>query len=363
VDVGASWVDYEGFLGSGAASVTPILRYEAPNLSVGASGSLVVFESGSRIFQGLAAGGWRTHLAGPFRGEISGSIGISKYSATISDTAGSSEPESYPSYGHGLARGRLHLTGTRSGVWIGVASGRSFIGDSGTTPYEIEVGVWTVRNRIVANATLTRTWFASAAYLDGAASVRWRDAPFELSGSVGFRTWSEGGGRGVWGELRAEIPVWKRLLALVSGGRYPSDPVRGVIAANYVTVGFRLNLLRAPAPVPLSLPRSIFASFEEPTSPFVGEARLEIASSSGDTRLLRVRAAGAESVVITGDFTDWQPVPLLRVTHDRWEVTWRIPPGIHRVNLRVNGGAWMVPLGLRVQEDEFGGAVGILVVN
>lgn len=363
MDVGASWVDYEGFLGSGAASVTPILRYEAPSLSLGASGTMVLFESGSHILQALAAGGWRTRLAGPFRAEISGSVGISKYFVAAIDTVAAPDSAGDPSYGHGLARGRLHLTGTRSGAWVGAASGRSFLSDSATTPYEIELGAWMVRDRIVANATLTRTWFADAAYLDGAASVRWRDSPFELSGSVGFRTWSEGGGRGVWGELRAEVPVWKRLVALVSGGRYPSDPVRGVIAANYVTVGLRFNLLSAPAPAPLSLPRSLFASFEEPSSPFVGEARLEIASSSGDARLLRVRAVGAESVIVTGDFTDWQPVPLLRVADGRWEVTWRIPPGVHRVNLRVNGGPWIVPLGLRVQEDEFGGAVGILVVN
>ena len=95
----------------------------------------------------------------------------------------------------------------------------------------------------------------------------------------------------------------------------------------------------------------------------MGEARLTIASSDGDVRLIRVRAPGAESVTLTGDFTDWQPVPMLRADGDRWEVTWPITPGVHRVNVRVNNGEWIVPRGLRVELDDFGGAVGILVTQ
>ena len=349
IDLGASWVDYEGFLGSGAAFVTPTFKYDAPSVSLGASGSLVVFESGNSILQGLAAGGWRTPLAGTLRGELSGSAGLNKYA-------------DYPAYGHALGRGRLHLAGRRAGGWVGAATGQSFFDDSSATPYEIELGGWAVYQRLALGATVTRTWFADTAYLDAVGTARWKDQYWEVSGSAGFRAWSRGGGEGVYGELHAQVPLWGRLVGVASGGRYPSDPVRGVIAANYVSVGLRVTLGPTHVTSP-NIARSLTREFEESDSPYVGEARLTVASSDGDVRLIRVRAPGAESVSIMGDFTDWQPVPMLRGEGDRWEVTWRIAPGVHRLNLRVNAGEWIVPRGLRVEEDEFGGAVGILVID
>ena len=61
--------------------------------------------------------------------------------------------------------------------------------------------------------------------------------------------------------------------------------------------------------------------------------------------------------------TDWQPIQLRRANGDFWEVTVRITSGVHRVNVRLNGGSWIVPRGLRAEEDEFGGSIGVLVVR
>jgi len=36
---------------------------------------------------------------------------------------------------------------------------------------------------------------------------------------------------------------------------------------------------------------------------------------------------------------------------------------VYRVNLRVDGGPWIVPPGLPSVVDEFGGAVGILTIE
>jgi len=64
-----------------------------------------------------------------------------------------------------------------------------------------------------------------------------------------------------------------------------------------------------------------------------------------------------------GDFTDWRPVVLTASGDGTWEVTLPIAPGIHRVNVRVNGGAWSVPPGLTVATDDFGGEVGLLPIG
>jgi hypothetical protein len=350
VDAGSSWVNYDGFLGSGAMFVSPTLRYDTPNTSLGASGSYVLFESGRHIVQGLAAGAWRTSLHDGVRGEISGSAGVNVY-------------DNNPGYGHLLGRARLHFVGVLSGAWVGGATGQSYEGSSSTTPYEMELGGWTVYEGVAMGAIATRTWDAATEYVDLVGTVRWRDEYLELDGSLGVRGLSDGGGEGFYGEIHAQVPIWKRISALVSAGRYPSDPVRGVIAANYVSMSLRVdafNSLTSQSPTPL---RTLYRELERPGKPEAGEARLTIQTSLQDLHSIRVEAPDVRSVEMTADFTDWQPVALRRVDRDIWEVTVRVTSGVHRVNVRLNGGPWIVPRGLRAEADEFGGSVGVLVVR
>jgi hypothetical protein len=350
VDVGASWVDYEGFLGSGAMFVSPTLRYDTPNTSLGVSGNYVLFESGRHILQGLAAGAWRADLGGRFRGELSGSAGLNSY-------------DNSEGYAHLLGRTRLHYAGRLSGVWLGGATGQSYQESAGSTPYEIEAGGWVVYDGVAIGAIATRTWTAGVEYFDVVGTTRWRDEFFEIDGTLGLRGWSDGGGQGTYGELHAQIPVWKRLSVLVAGGRNPSDHVRGAISANFVKVSFRLDAFSSPthiSPTPL---RALFRELERPGRPGVGEARLTVQTSLEDLHTIRVEAPGSQSVELTADFTDWQPIALRHTGNGLWEVTVRITPGVHRVNVRMNDGPWLVPRGLRAEEDDFGGSVGVLVVR
>ena len=75
-----------------------------------------------------------------------------------------------------------------------------------------------------------------------------------------------------------------------------------------------------------------------------------------------IRAVWAQNVEIMGDFTDWEPVRLARKSDGVWEVTIPIPPGIHHLNVRLDGGDWVVPSGATFTKDEFGGFVGNIVV-
>ncbi len=350
VDFGGSWIDYEGFLGSGAMFVSPTLRFDTPNTSLGASGNYVVFESGRHIVQGLAAGAWRVDLQNRLHGEVSGSAGLNVY-------------DDNPGYGHLLGRGRLHITGKLSGAWVGGATGQSYEGSASSTPYEVEIGAWTVVENVALSGVATQTWNAGVEYLDVVGTLRWRDEHIEINGSLGLRTASDGGGEGVYGELRTRIPIWQSFSALISGGRYPSDHVRGAISANYVNVGLRLDAFRSAPPATPVPVRALFRELERPGAPDPGEARLTVPTSLNDLHTIRVEAPGAQEVEITADFTDWQPMTLRRNSSGDWEITLRITPGVHRVNVRLNGGSWIVPRGLRVEVGDFGGGVGILVVR
>jgi hypothetical protein len=44
-------------------------------------------------------------------------------------------------------------------------------------------------------------------------------------------------------------------------------------------------------------------------------------------------------------------------------VTLPLRPGKYQMNVRIDGGKWIVPKGLLSMSDEFGGAVGLLVVE
>src|SRR5439155_867477 len=69
-DIGMSTVRYDGFLASGAASVTPGVRWERPNGTLTARGTYLRFESGHRSLQGSVAGSFFMPAAHRWRGEF-----------------------------------------------------------------------------------------------------------------------------------------------------------------------------------------------------------------------------------------------------------------------------------------------------
>ena len=97
--------------------------------------------------------------------------------------------------------------------------------------------------------------------------------------------------------------------------------------------------------------------------PAAGAGTLDVTSAGAGQTRLGIRWPSASRLEITGDFTNWDPVPLTLGADGTWTVTLRIPPGIHEMNLRVDGGDWTVPPGLERKSDEFGGAVGLLMVG
>jgi hypothetical protein len=354
VDIGASVVEYDGFLVSGAAVVSPALRFDAENLSLGAQGSWTLFESGNQIVQATVAGAWLTPPRGGWRVEFSGSAGAAKYA----DERG---------YGHVLARTRLHMSGERAGGWVGATTGGSF-GDSSQVPFELAVGGWTVQDRLTLVGTLSATWLGTDGHVDLLGAARWAGERVEVEGRAGMRPWAESGDGvgearvGAWADLSALVSLTDRIKLALSGGAYPSDPVRQVLGATYVTVGLRFDIFRRQvSPVPTITGAMARAARERAVTESSSRARLEI-GPWGDPRALLVHVAGARSVELMGDFTDWQPLGLAQTGPDTWEIRVSLTPGAHRVNIRVDGGRWLAPRGTRLEQTEFGGPVGVVVI-
>jgi hypothetical protein len=150
---------------------------------------------------------------------------------------------------------------------------------------------------------------------------------------------------------------------VLSAGRYPTDAVSGSIAGRYVTAAVRLGAIgvrKRPAP---PLPADVHASGSD-GSASLGETRLEVQAQQDDDVRLTLFAPGATTVDITGDFTNWQPVPLSRNpgAGDAWGGTFRIPRGMHRINVRRDGGPWLAPGGTTHSTDDYDGEVGVFVL-
>ena len=139
----------------------------------------------------------------------------------------------------------------------------------------------------------------------------------------------------VW---QSERQAWTLSLA-----RQPPDWVRGADAAQWIALGMR---------------------FYEPRPVSVRAARIRpvISIGSGDEgRVVRVRAPGARTVEMMADFTDWAPVSLT-AEGDLFLRAMAVPPGTHRVVVRVDGGAWRPAVNTPAVDDDLGGRVGLLVV-
>ncbi len=347
---GASVVRYDGFLTSSALVFAPAVRFDSPRLSFAGLGSWTVFESGNGVLQGTATASWLAGSSGSWRLELSGSAGASQYAGRAAAA-------------HVLGGARLHIFGAGTGGWIGVNAGAS--GEPGAAPVEVALAGWSIRNRLFLVGTATTTVLGQVRYLDLVGAMRWTGPRLELQVSAGGRPWARdpGGDVGLvitsYGEVGAAVTLNRWLAVWLGGGKYPADPVRHTLGAAYLSAGLRLRTVGRAAPsVPLhtsGVLRGRLMPTEESGPP------LEI-TGSGERRTVRVRASTATSVELIGDFTDWLPVLLVQVAPAVWEIELVVPAGVHRVNIRVNGGPWSAPGGVRLERTEFGGAVGIVVV-
>ncbi|HEU5218971.1 MAG TPA: hypothetical protein VFU23_09940 [Gemmatimonadales bacterium] len=347
---GASVVRYEGFLTSSALVVAPAIRFDSPRLVLAGQGSWTSFESGNSVLEGTAAASWLAGSGGRLRLELTGSGGMSQYAGR--------DPAA-----HVLGGARLHLLGGTSGGWAGITTGAS--GESGAAPLAMAIAGWSARNRWSLVGTATTTLLGPVRFLDLVGAVRWAGPRLELQASTGLRPWASEPGRDIgvvaaaYGEVNAALAVTRWLAVSLSGGKYPADPVRHTLGASYASAGLRLRRAGKGAP-PVTLGAGgVLRGRLMPTEP--DAPPLEVLGS-GDRRILRVHTSNATMIELMGDFTDWVPVRLVRLAPGVWEVELAIPAGVHRVNLRVNGGPWTAPGGTRIEQTEFGGSVGILVV-
>lgn len=309
-------------------------------------GSIVTFGAASAY--GSLSAGVRSSLGAKWLGDVSGEL---------ASVAGSN---SNGGAGTSIGSARLTWNGESYGTWIRGTGHLAARANSTLNGAGADVGAWWTLPRAQLSASVLREWTQAELYADpfrigfmGTTPVRYTEAAVGLHAegdratldvSVGARR-DRDAARLYEPVLNATMALWtgERSAFVISASRQQPDWIRGADAADVFSIAMRF---RQPTPAGDRSARTIAVVY---------------LTESPDGRTLSVRAAGARSVDIMGDFTGWEPEALTRYgsTFAR-AVT--ISPGSHRLLVRVDGGAWRPAANTPTVDDDLGGRAGLLVV-
>jgi hypothetical protein len=352
MDLGGSQMRYADSINATAATFTPLVTVRWPRATLGATGSLSQLTQGAWTSQGtLSLSGWRP-LGGPFSAELGGS-------------AGGSAHHDGARTGQIMGTARLYASASKGGGWMGAALGSMNDGIVSRGVRQAEVGAWLAGSQGSALLSATPTWSGdSTRYTDIQGLLQRAGDRVDIALSLGTRTGTSnlstiGGATNTWGSISLVGWLTPRAGVTLAGGTYPVDLTQGYPGGRFATLGVRLRW-HSPG-------ESSASTGQEEPAARAGDGgpiqQFRVERITGGRRVLRVHAPSAQSVELSGDFTSWTPQRLTNAGSGWWSIEAQLAPGVHQLNVRVDGGRWLVPPGLNRLTDEFGGVVGLLIVE
>jgi hypothetical protein len=353
LDVGGAVLRYADTLTTGAATLTPHLVADWGSTYVDVSGTYSQFTSGGWSTQGSLSASRFIPTSRGFLGEIGGFVGGSTHNDGTRT-------------GEAIANGRFHLTRGTGELFLGVGAGRTWDATAWRSVLLGEAGGSIGSGPTSALITISPTMVNdSIKYADTQASLSWKSDAVDLGALLGFRLGDQlttlSANAKAWASVSGVWWLTRRMGVAVGGGTYPVDPTQGFPGGRFVSLSLRFGQRR-----PTQLPNE---QISQPSLEVMAPEIVPAASGFivrrglGDEITLQVNVPGARLVEINGDFTNWIPVPLIPATGGRWSVSLPMRSGKYQMNMRVDGGHWIVPPGLLSMADEFGGMVGLLVIE
>ena len=354
LDVGGAALRYADTLNTGAATITPHVVADWGSAFIDASGTYSRFTSGGWSTQGTFSASRFIPTDHGFFGEVGA-------------FAGGSTHNDGTRTGEAIANGRLHVPRGNSELFLGIGGGRTWdaiawrsvlLGEAGASVSSgLSSAVFTISPTIVNDSTR---------YADTQASLSRKAEAVELGLLLGFRLGDQlttlNASVKSWASVSAVFWIRPRIAVALGVGNYPVDPTQGFPGGRFVSLSLRLEQGRHPS----SATSDQIGS--ESASPVPANTAPEVTGfianrGAGNMVTLRVNAPGARLVEINSDFTTWAPIRLAPTGDGWWSSTFSLKRGKYQMNLRVNGGEWIVPPGLLSMVDEFGGNVGLLVIE
>jgi hypothetical protein len=362
VDMGAGSYRPDRAISGGVASVAPTVWLNAGPFRWTGSGVYSNAQGGRWNFQGLSQAALHSPNLGIFRAELLGEVDWTWHHQVAGSATVAGELRGYvaPTPGAmlwiGQARGSAWSLNqrrplVRSTVGTSARLGRIRVGVTlANTSFELLRGSdGSIRDSALTGVTDTLKLEPRTVFTDAVISGHWELSAMDFDLSLGRR----------FSRTTPQITLWDvtavrnlagPLALLVSTGRSGSNPVTALPGSRYLVMGFRVRLSGASHPL-VELPRA-----PEQTALRIGPSRIT-------GRELLLRAPGAHTVELAGDFTDWRPVELAPAPGSEWRVVLPIVPGLHRLAVRIDGQAWQAPPGTRRVTSEFGSEVGEVAVE
>jgi hypothetical protein len=262
-------------------------------------------------------------------------------------------------------RARMRFEHDDQGGHAEAAVARAFDGRFWQTVVIAEGRLWVRRGDLVSGLRSTSMQLGVGDVLtDTEGQLEWLAGRGVVSSSLGVRLGEAQRGTTAWGALTVTWPFLVDSWATLSIGKYPADLIQNLPSGRYAAFAMRLPSGRLPAfrrPPPLPPP-------PPPRTPDVPiSLRLALvtgpALDSTHIREVRVWAPGARVVELMADFVDWIPVPLIRQPNGEWRGYYRISPGLHRVNVRLDGVDLVTPLNWPQEKDDFLGTIALVLVR
>ncbi|MGH7652927.1 MAG: glycogen-binding domain-containing protein [Gemmatimonadaceae bacterium] len=355
---------YADTISSQAATLTPHLEAGGESGLAEATGTYSEFGSSGRSIEGMLSGSYFIATHGRTFVEMGGLAGGSAHSA-----GGKT--------GELLANARLHLPLEVTESFVGGGVGRVWDGFTSRNLLVGELGVSAVSGPVNASLTLAPSLLGdSTRYMDAQVFASLTRGGVELSFVGGVRIGDElselGAARKNWGSGSASVSITQTLSIVAGAGTYPINPTQGFPGGRFVSLGLRMsNPLRGirhrnetmKSGVSVERAAGMFDSTLERTIGIPSVPELVVSRTTPDSITLKISAPGAERVEITGDFTGWDPIALNLNNEGSWTGSFALARGEYQMNVRLNGGKWTVPRSLLSMVDEFGGAVGLLIIE
>ena len=354
VDAGAMGLRYADTLSTGAITITPHVVVDFASSLADASATFSGFASGGRSGQGELS---LTRFSPAIHG----------LSGELSAFAGGSAHSDGTRTGEVLGSGRVHKSFARGDLFGGAGIGRTYDGLAWRTSLQGEAGSAFEAGPTNAILSVTPTMVNDTIrYADFQGVLYWRRDKLEVGGQGGFRVGRPlvtlGSDQKVWASANAVYAVTQRFAVVTSGGTYPVNPTEGFPGGRFISLSMRWSpgrqaIMQSESAVkPASGVAA--ASGEQPSA-----TGLIYSRRGADSVAFRVTTVNASQVEIAGDFTRWKPRALLPAAPGVWTLTLPISPGTYQMNVRVNGGEWVAPPSMLTMLDEFGGRVGLLVIE
>jgi hypothetical protein len=192
---------------------------------------------------------------------------------------------------------------------------------------------------VTLDVRLAGSWSDTVRFGDGMLTATATTSSVTFSALGGVRVGDLGDEPWVQGIMEWRLSPYLQFEAAL--GTYPAD-LTGFTEGFFANAGIRIGTRRRPA---------------------VPETAVDVRRLGEGEAQVTFTVRGASDVAIAGEWNAWTPTPLSRIDARHWRGVLPLGPGAYRFSLVVDGEQWVVPEGVPVLPDDFGGEVGLLLVG